>query len=370
MHVLMIHPEAKFFAGAEKVLDYLLQGCQQTDLRITVAAVPGSRVDALIPPGCGRIPLEDNQRFRCRVFGRQVRQIAQANQQSRFDVLHGWAVRDWELTSACGVLLRRPTLATLHDPPNARFFSWQRKRLMAWSGRWFLDRIACVSGALRDICQQMGFPPSKLAVVHNGLPALPIQPSHPSSRFRLGYLGVFSERKGFDGLFETLDRLSNLSKTSWELHVAGDAQDEAGRQLLAAIQAKYSHRPWWSLVTWHGWIKDPLLFLNSVDALVCPSREFDPFPTVLLEAGLCSRPVVASRVGGVAEIVDEGQTGWLFSAGAWEEAARRLAELMAHPLEGHRAGTQARKRVEEEFSIAKMVAGYRNLYSTLERHDW
>jgi glycosyltransferase involved in cell wall biosynthesis len=99
--------------------------------------------------------------------------------------------------------------------------------------------------------------------------------------------------------------------------------------------------------------------------LVVPSSEFDPFPTVLLEAGQSGVPALASRVGGVPEIVADGQTGWLFQAGNVESAAQILSRLMAVPDILQRAGQAARERVLNEFSGSKMVAEYRLLYSNL-----
>jgi glycosyltransferase involved in cell wall biosynthesis len=368
MHVLLIHPEVQFFAGAEKVLDYLLRAYAASDLQVSVAAVPGSRVESLVPEPFRKVHLSDNQRFRPQLFVRQIRQVQRAHRELPFDVLHGWAARDWELTAACGALLRRPTLATLHDPPDARFFSRSRRQLMWWSGRWFLERIVCVSGALKDKCRQAGFPERKLAVVHNGLPEKPRVIDVPGRTIRIGYLGLFSERKGLGGLFQMLDEVSGLSNVDWELHLAGEAQEETGHRLLGRIKETYATRPWWSRVIWHGWAKEPLQFLAAVDVLVCPSQEFDPFPTVLLEAGLCGKPVLAARVGGVPEIVVEGETGWLFTPGDWHGAARRLAQLLSQPTTFAAAGERAWGRVRHEFSITKMVAGYRKLYSTLTRN--
>jgi glycosyltransferase involved in cell wall biosynthesis len=99
--------------------------------------------------------------------------------------------------------------------------------------------------------------------------------------------------------------------------------------------------------------------------LICPSSEFDPFPTVLLEAAQAGRAVLGASIGGVPEIVVDGETGWLFGAGAWEEAARILAGLMETPGRVALAGERAKKRVEREFAIEKMVAEYLETYASL-----
>jgi glycosyltransferase involved in cell wall biosynthesis len=141
--------------------------------------------------------------------------------------------------------------------------------------------------------------------------------------------------------------------------------DHTGKALLEDLRKTYGTRSWWSRVQWLGWVKSPQNFLRNVDLLAVPSSEFDPFPTVLLEAGQCGVPALASRVGGVPEIVADGQTGWLFEAGNVEKAAQILSRLMAAPESLQGAGQAARERVVREFSASKMVAEYRLLYSNL-----
>ena len=181
----------------------------------------------------------------------------------------------------------------------------------------------------------------------------------------MGFLGAFSERKGLRTLFQIADAFSAGSGASWELHLAGSAADEAGERLLEDLRSAYATRPWWPRVQWLGWVKSPRSFLRTLDLLVVPSSEFDPFPTVLLEAGLSGVPALAARVGGVPEIVADGQTGWLFEADKVEPAAQILSRLMAAHEILQCAGQAARERVLREFSSSKMVAEYRLLYSNL-----
>ena len=111
----------------------------------------------------------------------------------------------------------------------------------------------------------------------------------------------------------------------------------------------------------------PFDFLASLDLLICPSSEFDPYPTVLLEAGQAGVAVLGSRVGGVPEIVEDGVTGWLFEPAAWAEAARKLQSLSHSPTEVAEAGRRAKKRVEREFAMKRMVADYLKVYMDLSR---
>jgi glycosyltransferase involved in cell wall biosynthesis len=277
-------------------------------------------------------------------------------------LIHGWAARDWELVALTARLTRTPALGTLHDHPNASFLSPARRRLMRWSAAG-LDKVVCVSDAVRQACAAAGYAPAKLAVVRNGVPVrATARPARPPGPCRLGFLGLFSERKGLRGLFHIADELAALTTAPWQLALAGDAQDEAGRALVGELKAQFANRPWWSRVEWRGWVKHPLDFLLSIDVLICPSTEFDPFPTVLLEAGQATLPVLAARVGGVPEIIEDGKTGWLFAPQAWHDAASKLKAVLDSAAVADQVGTDARARIEHQFTLQRMVADYLALY--------
>jgi glycosyltransferase involved in cell wall biosynthesis len=366
MRVLIIHPESQYFAGAETMLGYFLKELVRTDCKVAVAAVRGSRVAGLLPGETVPVWLEPCPAFSPVAVWRQAVTLKKFRAEFAFDVLHGWAARDWELAALAGWRCQRPAIGTLHDHPEASFISAKRQRLMRWCAGYGLKRITCVSEAVRTACADADYPPVKLLVVRNGLPSVDfLASSRVSGPFRIGFLGTFSDRKGLRVLFQIADALSADRVASWELHLAGDATDQTGKALLEDLRKTYGTRSWWSRVQWLGWVKSPQNFLRNVDLLAVPSSEFDPFPTVLLEAGQCGVPALASRVGGVPEIVADGQTGWLFEAGRVEQAAQILSRLMAAPESLQGAGQAARERVVREFSASKMVAEYRLLYSNL-----
>jgi glycosyltransferase involved in cell wall biosynthesis len=95
--------------------------------------------------------------------------------------------------------------------------------------------------------------------------------------------------------------------------------------------------------------------LNSVDCYVL-ATELDCCPTTILEASLMRKPVLASRVGGVPEIVLEGQTGWTIpneSTGVWVE---KISELAADRKLRERLGTTGRDWVSENFAWSRIAA--------------
>lgn len=374
MKVLIVHTEARYFAGAQKVLGYFLEGAKATtNIEPGLALVPSARVSSLIPVGCAKFELPENQQFGLLRWLRQGWALARIAQRWECALLHGWTARDWETAALAGLLARRPVLGTLHDHPRAAFISRGRARLMQAAAAVGLQRVVCVSEALRAACVQAGYPGKRIDVVPNGLPAvasvsratLHREGDAARAGLRFGFLGAFSRRKGLAEMFEMLEALARSVPEGWTLRVAGGAQDTEGERLLAEVRERHGGRPWWRHVEWVGWVGAPVEFLAGIDVLVCPSVQFDPFPTVLLEAAWAGVPVLATRVGGIPEIVENGTGGWLIEPGAWAEGAAVLRRLVADPALATRAGAAHRERAMRLFTVERMMTGYEQVYRQL-----
>ena len=99
--------------------------------------------------------------------------------------------------------------------------------------------------------------------------------------------------------------------------------------------------------------------------LVVPSEWYDNSPLVIYEAFSMGKPVIASKMGGMPELVQHGETGLLFEAGHVETLADSIRQLMKEPETAQRMGYQARRKAEQQFSFEihyKKVMGF---YSTL-----
>jgi glycosyltransferase involved in cell wall biosynthesis len=96
------------------------------------------------------------------------------------------------------------------------------------------------------------------------------------------------------------------------------------------------------------------LVLSASDVVILPS-DAEALPTVLIEAACASRPVVASRVGGVPEIVDDGDTGLIIEPQNPQALARAIEDLLDDPERSAQMGQTARRRAIERFSPARQV---------------
>jgi glycogen(starch) synthase len=122
-------------------------------------------------------------------------------------------------------------------------------------------------------------------------------------------------------------------------------------------------------VEFTGWVspdKVPEL-INTSTIVVMPSRWKEPFGLVALQAAQMARPIVATRIGGLPEVVLHQETGLLVD----KENSRQLAEaitfLLEHPEVAEQMGRAARMRAKSVFDLERCVDAYDTLYKKLKK---
>jgi len=118
------------------------------------------------------------------------------------------------------------------------------------------------------------------------------------------------------------------------------------------------------VVNFLDWQVDLPSVMAGWDVFVAPSLE-EAFGISTLEAMAAGLPVVASSVGGLSELVEDGRTGWLVPPAKPEALAARLRELLLNPQQRHAFGRAGRARARTHFSAEKMVAAISGIYDEL-----
>jgi glycosyltransferase involved in cell wall biosynthesis len=103
-------------------------------------------------------------------------------------------------------------------------------------------------------------------------------------------------------------------------------------------------------------------FYKSCRVFVMPSIWYEGFPGVIIEAMLYGKPVICSRIGGLPEIVEDGQTGFLFNPGDAADLADKINYLYSRPELCRTMGAAGRKKVLEEYSSVKYYARLMAVY--------
>jgi len=117
-------------------------------------------------------------------------------------------------------------------------------------------------------------------------------------------------------------------------------------------------------VVWTGAVPETAPYLRRA-SVACLTSDSEGFSNALIEYMAAGLPVVATRVGGAAEAVLDGETGFLTAKGNAEQLAVRIIELLQAPSLSRRLGAAGRRRVEQHFSIAHAVDEYQQLYERL-----
>jgi sugar transferase (PEP-CTERM/EpsH1 system associated) len=144
------------------------------------------------------------------------------------------------------------------------------------------------------------------------------------------------------------------------LVIVGDGPLRAQAQAVLAA-AGVAHLAWLA-----GERQDVAAIMRGLHAFALPSRS-EGISNVILEAMASGLPVLATAVGGNAELVVPGQTGRLVQAGNPQTMAHQLVQLATHPQRAQRMGQAGRQRVQEVFSLQAMVSSYQGVYDALLR---
>ncbi|MGH3130946.1 MAG: glycosyltransferase, partial [Gaiellaceae bacterium] len=113
-----------------------------------------------------------------------------------------------------------------------------------------------------------------------------------------------------------------------------------------------------------GYQEEVAPWYAALDAMILPSGN-EGTPVSAIEALAVGRPVVATRVGGVPDVVREGEDGFLVEVGDVEGMAERLARLAADPALRERMGRAGRRRVVERYAVDRLVDDVDRLYRSL-----
>jgi glycogen(starch) synthase len=226
------------------------------------------------------------------------------------------------------------------------------------------DWVSTVSEAtLYDIRTILPEITHRSSVIYNGLdmPSLHPEPL-PFEPPRLLCLGRVIVDKGFDQALTAFASVAERFPHA-RLVIAGDGPAKTElMQLTAELGLRDS-------VEFAGWVapeKIPEL-INMATAVIVPSRWPEPFGLVALQAAQMARPVVATCVGGLPEVVVHGETGLLVEKENADALAEAIAFLLNHPQTAIQMGENARKRGQEVFSWDRLLDAYDALYRHIIR---
>lgn len=250
--------------------------------------------------------------------------------------------------------------------------TWQtgRQRLMdRLTARRRTATIAVSRRVQEDVCRTLRLPPERVPVLHNGIDLAPFRAPLDREALR-AELGLRSDQvavlcaarlhpqKNHRGLLQALVRLPS-ALPPWRCLVAGDGPERANLEQLAVAHG-LQHR-----VVFLGQRRDVPRLMRACDLSVLPSDK-EGFSNTVLESLAAGLPVVATDVGGNAEAIEHGVSGFLTGRADVEDLAERLAQLIADAGLRRRMAAAA-LAAAPRFSLESMVSETQKLYLRLLR---
>ena len=257
-------------------------------------------------------------------------------------------------------------IATLRDMGD--LWTPLQRRAQRWICR-LAHRVVANADAVREQALKEGYEPDKVCVIRNGLDLsqFSIEPDHLRQREALGLpphvpvIAVFSrlnhEVKGIHWFLEAAARVAQVHRDVRFL-VVGDGPLRAGLESLAQRLGLGDR------VRFTGYRSDVGETMATVSVSVIPSSS-EGLSNVLLESMAASLPVVATRVGGTPEVVENEQTGLLVEPCDPAALARAIDSLLSDPARAAALGHAGRRRVERMFQIGRMVGETEALYDDM-----
>lgn len=179
----------------------------------------------------------------------------------------------------------------------------------------------------------------------------------------LGLVGRINANKGH---FLLLDAFKNIHSDYKNIKLAFIGSTVSGKEeILVEIQNKISELELDKEVIIIPFQENIWKFWDFMDIAVVPSTIEESFGLVALEAMLAKKPVVASNLGGLVELVDEGKTGYLFDPFVKGELEKSIRQLISDPEKAKRFGEEGYKIAKENFTLEKYTTSFENAYIDL-----
>ena len=321
-------------------------------------------LQALATTGTPTHVLPARHRFDLRPAG----ELARLLEDERIDILHSHDHRSNLIAYLAG--RRRPTIqvATLHQPMRRYWWLWHWEALDEWVWPHF-DRALPVAEAIRD--EVVRLHPrlhDRVVAITNGVDLDRFRPGGRREDIRAGFkipcdailcvtIGRFLPDKGLSYLLEAARRVLDTRKdVYWLLAGRGPLESE-----LRAMAGRLGLN---ERVIFAGFRTDVPDLLAAAD-LVVVSSTCEGCSVAILEGMACGRAVVATRVGGTPEIIEDGRTGLIVEPRRPDQLAAAVMQLADDADRRDEMGRRGMDVVRDRFSIQRMVGRYEQVYEQL-----
>ena len=284
---------------------------------------------------------------------------------NKFDLIVTNTVKAHLYGSMAAYLCRISLVWRFHDVLSPLDFSPLLIRIIIFFGRWFPKRILAVSKITKEYLAKNGLKDNKIDVIFNGIDSELFEIEDVSKDIRMelkiegktklvGCIGRIIPQKGQKSFLLAIPGVIKKYQETFFL-IIGEVflKEEAYKKELLEIIKKNKIE---DRVKFTGFRRDIGDVMRSLDVLVFPSATPESFGLSILEAMALGKPVIASNVGGVSEMIEDGITGMLIEPNHPEEITDRIIRLFSDQEMYDTIAREAKEVANKRFSLQKYVA--------------
>lgn len=242
-----------------------------------------------------------------------------------------------------------------------------------WAAR-HIDAVICMTSAVEEHCRRSGVCGRRMQVVYDALDEGGFAPQREPAVVRaelgirngapcVGVVGNIQEWKGQAVLVDAMAEVVRAVPEARAFIIGG--VHRAGAAYHDRVQARIRELGLQESMLITGFRRDIADVMNALDVVVHTSVRPEPFGRVILEGMLLAKPVVASAAGGVPELIEDRQTGFLTAPGDAAQLAARLIPLLRDPDLRRQVGRRAQAWARERFNLPQHVAAISEIYDAV-----
>jgi glycosyltransferase involved in cell wall biosynthesis len=228
-----------------------------------------------------------------------------------------------------------------------RLFSLFNKKIT-----WFVGVSDAIGRSLKALV-----PNEKVVVIRNGINA-PRDFRRKADRKPYPVIGIVGQVTDHKGHTVLLNALKDFR--SWKYKPTIEIIGKGDDIYLGELHQLAKDLSLTEIISWRGFVSDPNEIYGGLDFIVVPTRQPDPYPTVIMEAAFRGIPAIVSDSGGLPEMVVPGVTGVMFSTGDPSSLASRLSDLPSEQ-EYQKWSIDTKQHAANRFSLDEFVNGFENL---------
>ena len=211
-----------------------------------------------------------------------------------------------------------------------------------------VDHFICTCQFSRNKLIEGGIPKNKISCIHTFIDTSTILPCYDDDKYFL-FLGRMAHQKG---TIYAIEAMKYIKDTDYVLKITGQITNSAEDQEI------------WNFIKKNG-LEEKVIFtgfkhgeelqdlISHSTCIVCPAIWYENMPNTVIEAYAYGKPVVASRIGSLAEIVIDGKTGLLFEMKNSKDLSEKLKKFIENPKLSKELGQNARMEVESKYEVSK-----------------